>query len=76
MMSQGRSAKTARRISPEETLSKLGNIRASPTYGGDDGATEEGGRGQVPVAGEVLGKAVHIQARLHRRHHPLQPVGS
>lgn len=64
--------KEATQISPEESLSKLRSIKASPTYGGDDGTAEEGGRGQVPVAGEVLRKALHIQARFHCRHHSLQ----
>ena len=62
-------------IFPEGSLSQLRNIKASPTNGGDDGTAEEGGRGQVPVAGKVLRKAVHIQACLHRRHHSLQRVG-
>lgn len=42
------------------------------TYGGNDGTTEEEGGGPVPAGGEVGGKAVQIQARLHRRHHSLQ----
>lgn len=45
---------------------------STPTYGGNDGTTEEEGGGHVPTAGEVGRKAAHIQASLHRRHHSLQ----
>lgn len=43
-----------------------------PTYGSDDGTTEEEGGGHVPVAGEVLCEAADIQAGLHCGHHFLQ----
>lgn len=43
-----------------------------PTYGGNDSATEEGGGGQVPMAGEVLRETAYIQTRLYCRHHSLQ----
>lgn len=49
--------------------------KSLPTYGGDDGTTEEEGGGQVPAAGEVGREFVHIQAGLHRRHHSLQGGG-
>lgn len=43
-----------------------------PTNGGNDGTTEEEGRGRIPAAGEVGSDVAHTQAGLHRRHHALQ----
>lgn len=51
-------------------------INWSPTYGGNDGATEEEGRCKVPAAGEVGREAAHIKAGVHSRHHTLQEGGA
>ena len=40
-------------------------VNPTPTDGGNDGTTEEEGRGHVPAAGEVGREAAHIQAALH-----------
>lgn len=41
----------------------------SLTDGRDDGTTEEGSGGHVPVAGDVLRQAGDIHTRFHRRLH-------
>lgn len=51
------------------------NMSWSPTYGGNDGTTEEEGRCKVPAAGEVGREAAHVQACVHSRHHTLQEGG-
>lgn len=43
-----------------------------PTYGSNDGATEEEGGSHIPATREVGRKAAHIQAGIHGRHHSLQ----
>ncbi len=45
---------------------------STPTYSGNDGTTEEEGRGPVPAGGEVGRNAAHVQTCLNRSRHSLQ----